>query len=342
MLEKATGRPRHVSPRDATVRRHFYSIDVDEGRRDVAVEEVLSVIENAAAPMIQRLLDGEDRPVRNDRLTLAMFLAVCWLRTPVWREETASVMEQTAAAMMAESYRLDPGAAQRALADSAMTADEIEAFRQAFVEGLESGRWGVEFPQNLMIRYFLEGVDSASWVMFMLDWTVVRLDDESPDFIVADNPVSLYDRTPALPGGGGGLLSSPEAQVFVPLAPRTGLLLESNAALWQWARDHLESFHGMTHEERTEIADDREGGWAEGIPLPEFVEELNLRSYAAAERYIFGTQRAVTDVHRLRRTRATRLAQVAPRGPRMHIVADDPGSPTGLRIVRTFSPNPRE
>jgi Protein of unknown function (DUF4238) len=341
MLEKAGGGNRQVSPRDATVRRHFYSIDIDDESRDPAIEDLLSEIENIAAPLVQRIVDGRDLPERNERLNLAFFLAVCWLRTPAWRERTASMFEQLTAAMVGESYRLDPEAAQRALADQNMSAEEIEQFRQTFVEGLESGRFRVEFPRNAMIRHFLEGAQSASWIMFMLDWSVARLPDGAPDFILADNPVSLVDPTPAFPGGGQGLLSSPLAQAFMPLAPRVGLVMESSEKLWDWARANLERFREMTDEERIEVADEREGGWGEGQPTREFALDLNLRSYAAAERFIFGSQEAVTAVHRLRRTHAPRLATVVSRGPRVHMVEDDPSSPAGLRITKTFEPRSR-
>jgi hypothetical protein len=127
MLEKSTGRNRQVSPRDATVRRHFYSVDVDDGGRDSGgVEAVLGTIESAAAPLIGRIEAGSELPVRNDRLDLAMFLAVCWLRTPLWREQTAEILEKATAAMFAMSVQFDPKMPQRALAGSEMTREEIE------------------------------------------------------------------------------------------------------------------------------------------------------------------------------------------------------------------------
>lgn len=340
MLEKATGQPRQVSPRDATVRKHFYSLDVDDGQRDAAVEDVLAKIEAIAAPLVRRLEAG-NFAFRNERLDLALFLAVCWLRTTVWREQMASVMEQATAAMVAESYRLDPAAAQRAFAESELTPEEIEEFRRTFVAGLDSGRLGVEMPKNAMIRHLLEGANEASWTMFLLDWTLVRL--SPPDeFVLADNPVSLYDPAPAFPGGGQGLISSPEAQVFMPIGPRTGLLLESSPRVWAWARENLEAHHAMTNDERAEAVNDIEGGWAEGEATTEFARELNLRSYACAERYVFGSQNTAQDVHAMRRSHRGRLAELAPRGPRLHMVEGDPSSQTGLRITRTFGPQPRE
>jgi hypothetical protein len=336
MLDKRSGTPKLVSPRDAAVRRHFYSIDV-EGGRNPGVEEVLSQIETVAAPLV-RGLDEEKLTVGQQRLELALFLGVCLLRTPKRREQTASVFEQATAEMAKVSYERDPEIAQRAFADSDMTPEEIEAFRKEFVEDLAKGRLAVTFPKNLMIRYFLEGVMSASWMLFLLDWTLVRLDHTHDEFVIADNPFSLFDPTPAFPGGGHGLISSPNAQAFIPLAPRMGVFVHASDEVWEWARENLESFHDMNDDERLEVVRDREGGWAGATPTSEFGRELNLRSYANAERFIFGSQQAVQNVRAQSKANAPRVATLTQTGePRLHIVEDD-DSTGGLRITQTFAP----
>jgi hypothetical protein len=337
MLDKRTGKPTSVSPRDAAVRRHFYSIDVDDGRRDPGIEEVLSKIESIAAPLVRRVEEGEF-PVREQRLELAMFVAVCWLRTPAWREQMGSVMEQATTNLVAKSYAVDPEMAQRSFADSDMSREEIEQFREEFIQGLATGRFKVTFPKNLMLRYFLEGAVGAQWTMFLLDWTVVRLPDDYEEFVIADNPFSLFDPTPAFPGGGSGLLSSPNAQGFMPLGPRTGILLEATPEIWDWARENLDALHEMKDAERADAVNDHEGGWAEAIPEREFAQELNLRSYATAERYLFGSQEAVQTVRSQAKANPVRVSTLVPQGPRLHIVEDDNTRPGALRITETLGP----
>lgn len=102
-LDKTTGRPRQVSPRDATVEKHFYSIDID-GRRDPAVEEALGKIESVAAPLI-RALEAGDLPEGQQRAELALFIAMSWLRTPAWRQQTKSLHEQMTLAMFRETHQ---------------------------------------------------------------------------------------------------------------------------------------------------------------------------------------------------------------------------------------------
>ncbi len=312
-------------------------MDVDEGR-DPVIEVTLAQIESVAAPLVQGLVDDGRFPVRGDRLALALFLAVCWLRTPAWRERTASMFEQATTDLARMSYELDPEIAQRAFADSDMSRDEIETFRQEFVEDLAAGRFAVKFPKNLMIGYFLEGALTAQWPIFLLDWVLVRLDDAHDEFVIADNPFSLFDPTPVFPGGGVGLLSSPNVQGFIPLGPRTGILVQANPEVWAWARENLESLHAMTDEERAKAVDDREGGWAEATPTVEFARELNLRSYANAQRYIFGSQQAVQTVRAQSKANPALVAALRSRGPRLHIVEDDNTNTGALRITKTFGP----
>jgi hypothetical protein len=175
-----------------------------------------------------------------------MFLAVCLLRTPVQRRQTAEMMETVAATLLTQGFTLDPEAAQRALADSEFTREEIEELRTQLFDGLGSGRMTVEFPRNVLIKQFLQGAIAAAWTIFILEWTVARLPDDGPR------------------------------------QPR--------------------SFPSDDRHSASEAANDLEGEWAEGQPTPESIRELNLRSYATGERFIFGSQQAVTQVHSLRRT----------------------------------------
>jgi hypothetical protein len=94
----------------------------------------------------------------------------------------------------------------------------------------------------------------------------------------------------------------------------------------------------MNDDERLEVVRDREGGWAGATPTSEFGRELNLRSYANAERFIFGSQQAVQNVRAQSKANAPRVATLTQTGePRLHIVEDD-DSTGGLRITQTFAP----
>jgi hypothetical protein len=224
------------------------------------------------------------------------------------------------------------------MADSefaSMTDEELEALRKEIVEDIDGGRIGVEMPVNLLIRTFLESMTHAGWTIFAMNWTLVRPDDG--EFVLADTPASQFDPTPMFPGGGVGLMSSPNAQLFLPLDPQLGVLVEPKRETFEFIRDHDDELLKMTEDERAAAFGALEGGWAEGVPTREFVEELNLRSYAHAQRFVFGSQKAVCDTHAAAKRNATRLLAVSPVGGRIHMVEDDPERADGaVKITRTF------
>ena len=53
-LDIGTGANKRISPNDATVVKHFYSIDIDDGKRSPEVEDALGKIESVAAPGSRR------------------------------------------------------------------------------------------------------------------------------------------------------------------------------------------------------------------------------------------------------------------------------------------------
>jgi hypothetical protein len=156
-LEIATGRPRQIGPRDATIRKHFYSIDIDAGRSP-AVEEALGMIENGAAPLVRQLAEG-NLPEGASRLELALFMTMSSLRTPLWREQTKSVAEQFETAWWAETNRAkDVSAIRAAFAGThweAMSDEELKAFRDEMIHDIDSGKVSVELPVNNLIKLFL-------------------------------------------------------------------------------------------------------------------------------------------------------------------------------------------
>jgi len=174
-LETATGAAVQVSPRDVTVVKHFYSLDVD-GALHPIVEKTLGRIESGAAPIIDQLCDvGADglatRPELplHDRAKLALFIASSRLRTPIWREQTRSIFEQFTEFQSQTSGESD---------------DAI-----------------LSITENELIQQFISVCGHSGWVMCLLDWTFVR--PESSPFILGDTPVSVFDPTPKYPGSGG-------------------------------------------------------------------------------------------------------------------------------------------
>ena len=347
-LETKGGRTTQVGPRDAAVRKHFYSIDIDGGRSG-EVEEALGKIEGVAAGIVKTLAEGgaldiSERPglALEDRAGLALFISMSHLRTPIWREQTKSVMEQMTDYMFAETHRnRPPEEIRKAFVGTefeTLTDDEIIALRDSTVRDLDEGRIGVEMPVNAMIGHFLSAAAFGGWMLFLLDWTVVRTGVELP-FIVGDTPVSVYDPTPRDPRGAAGVMSSPNAQVFIPLDPTFGVLIQPYPNRMTELWDAAEALGKLkTEEERVMYVDGKEGGYSEADAADGFVKELNLRTYASAQRYVYGAQKAVCDTRSNAKANPRRLAELTPRPGALHVLEDDPYRPGVMRERKRFVP----
>ena len=81
---------------------------------------------------------------------------------------------------------------------------------------------------------------------------------------------------------------------------------------------------------------EREGTVAEAIVTDRVVSDLNLRTYAHAQRYVFGSQQAASDTRRAAKARPARVGAYSPPPPRLHLLEDDPDEPGVMRALRVF------
>jgi hypothetical protein len=321
-LETASGATAQISPRDATIVKHFYSVDTDDGF-DSAVEDAIARIESGAAPIIDRLTEvGADGLAKHpelplhERLLLALFISVTRQRTPIWREQTKSLFEQFVAFQSSERARRgqDAGSAPRAE---------------------DRGDAAGPMPTNVLIQLFVRSCESGGWSLCLLDWTFVR--PSTVPLIVGDTPVSMFDPTPKDPGSSAGLVSSPNAETFIPLDPRLGVLVRPNpkriTSIWEAS----EAMEEMTGEERAVYVSGREGRIGEAIVGDPMAQEFNLRTYAHAQRHVFGNQKTVCDTHSAAKANPVRLRAVMPPPPRFHLLEDDPAVPGLMRAMEVLS-----
>jgi hypothetical protein len=122
------------------------------------------------------------------------------------------------------------------------------------------------------------------------------------------------DPTPVVPGAGHGLRSSPNAETTLPLDPELCLILTPEPAY----------------------------GNARAGTTPEYVDELNLRSYAWAQQHIFGpSQQLVTAVRQRAKREKARLARLAPRPPSGIYSVKWPEGDEMKQDVRQWQASPR-
>jgi hypothetical protein len=70
-----SGRAWSAIPEETAVQTHFYSAERDGGSMDTRIEEFLSTVEGAAAPVYECLLKGAIPKDSQERMSFAQFLA---------------------------------------------------------------------------------------------------------------------------------------------------------------------------------------------------------------------------------------------------------------------------
>jgi hypothetical protein len=123
----------------------------------------------------------------------------------------------------------------------------------------------------------------------------------------------------------------------MPLDPRLGLLTKPNPNKMTSTWDAVEAIVPMTEEERAAYVTEREGIIAEAIIDDAYAEELNLRTYAQSQRFVYGSQKIVCDTHRAAKADRVRLSAVTPSPPRLHILEDDPEERGLMRAIEVFA-----
>src|SRR5450756_256002 len=82
--DKQGVKPRSSIPEETGFETHFYSVEKDDGTKDITIEKFLADVESKAAPVYRDLLKGK-LPEAQPKADFANFLAAMFARTPSMR-----------------------------------------------------------------------------------------------------------------------------------------------------------------------------------------------------------------------------------------------------------------
>lgn len=284
-LEAGRGANRRVDVATAASNRHFYAWITEEGTRNNQIEGYLSWVEGYAAPALERFLEAPDKLTDADRGTLSYFLALQYQRTPEAARLTAATQDTTMRMLLASDLADPARFAQESRArlgdeGEKLSDEELEEVRHSLLDDLRTGATGFANPQAHALHAGLQLASSALYFIFGMSWELVL----GEGFVTSDRAVFLYDPSPSFPWSSEGLLSSDDAQTVFPLSDTACLILRPSG------------------ERITTRPIDQER-----------VEEINLRTYGWAGRFIFGrTHDDVVAVHRAARARPDRVSRPRP------------------------------
>lgn len=263
VYDKEGGDVRPVSPRDAGVEKHGYSIPRADGRRDsTTVENALATIEGQVAPMWAKLRRLEAL-TNAERSMISLFLALMITRVPAYRRNIESSTAAILKKLQQKRASRPDFEAQLAARHRKKTGQEPDPeLLRRFCEAMARGDFDVDvYPVYSLAKIPLAG-DFAK-IIHQMEWAFVRPD--SPHrFVTGDNPLVYV--MPGRDRGSGELVALRDRDVELTCAISRDLAL---VARW----GEIEDGAVATIPERA-------------------VNELDLRTIWAAQRFVYASQRS--------------------------------------------------
>lgn len=209
---------------DNAVVKDLYTIIDKEIGETVVVERLLATIDAAAgAPMDRLILGVLFPPQTKDRMDLAMFIAMLYVRGPHHRRKTEALADmihkapwqgiRTRAEMRERLGWMNDGAGP--------TEDEL---CQAFDMVQHLDEWEVVPHQNDHIRLMLELAVGLAPYLLNRYWSICRL--PVPGLFTSDSPIIRYQKPQSRVAGYGVGIGNAD-EIWLPLDRQTVLMLHS-------------------------------------------------------------------------------------------------------------------
>lgn len=308
-LDKATGTPAGTSVNNETVIGHYYRMgDPSVPFPPGFAEETLSSIESAASTSIQKLVEGIPLTAR-ERQAMAYFLHVQHERTPRGRAWHAFADEQMHTELLKMKLS-DPELVQNHFKEKGdpRSHEEIERWRTGTLAAFERGEMGLESGPDREIAFIFFVADKiAPALCNEMTWRSLRA-PAGAGFICSDNPLNIYDPAAsnrAEVDRGVSWFSSLAVEAMLPLAPDVCLLLTRGKPGWL----------------------------TEGVDAKR-VADINLRTYASAEQFIYGpSQQSVQQVRQHAKQARALVDEYRPRPPQFTIFETVEGESAPRRVI---------
>jgi hypothetical protein len=308
-LDTLSATPRATSPNNVAVEKDYNTFAGADEVDPLLPEQLYQTVETGAAPLIDAMATGSPYLGPSDRITVALYVAMLALRVPRSRAFFKQVDEDMARAAVAGTTPVMFREFLEATGED-LSPEEAERQRESMVSAVRKGRVLIEAPQARTIAFTLQLSLDLCEAIDRMHWTILQA-EPGASFILSDSPIAMYD--PHLPPlAANAIGSSPTAETTLAIGPRHCLLLRPL-------------------DQGVEI---------DGAP-PELVHDINLRTYAWAGRWLYGSEHDVTDVHRRAERNRRRLAAVSPREPEVTVRMTESGPETAVMRRGVRGPDER-
>lgn len=212
---------RRQAPKNTAVIGHFYAFQNVNGETDYSLETFFSQIEGKAKPVIEKLEAGEVLDAQ-ERLDLAMFLAILFNRVPKFEREIEEISDAVGKTIMKEMFpsveAIEEHFRREGKEDRSYSA-------QDFYDFIHQEKYTFQGNRNITIRTMFEQTPEIWKTLAMMDWIVAHADDRS-SFISTDSPFGYIVPDEIKRSGEPAIgLGSPKITKVIPLSARIALVL---------------------------------------------------------------------------------------------------------------------
>jgi hypothetical protein len=203
---------------DTAVERHLYSFTMDDGQHNTEIEDLISKIEETAAPLFQQVSAGKELGGQ-ERYDFASFLALMFVRTNAYRRLFAELhgnMKMLRDYLVASNDSLFESRMERFQADRGKISEKEKQTLRATM--LDPSNYTFLVDREYTLKA-LRGHDELAPLLSSMKWTVMDAPKEW-NFITSDNPVVQWVHPKHRhPFYGTGGLRNKHVQVQFPLSP---------------------------------------------------------------------------------------------------------------------------
>lgn len=263
--------PLRVNVLTAASRHRLYAGLGDDGQPSNRNEGYLALLEDHAAPALQHLVADPGSLSPGERATIAYFVALQTMRTPVAAEQVTMLANAAFQRAASERYSDRSAFADRhreSFGDGATDA-EIEQFRLETLDQIRKGAVRVSGRDGAAFSSGFEHAIETAPVLLAFEWTLLRAPG---GLVTSDRGYAIHDPTPPYPWASQGLLSSENSEMTMPLSDTSCLLIRPVLA-------------------RSALA-------VRDVSASQ-VQTLNLRIYGWADKHVFAKTQMTLDATRI-------------------------------------------
>jgi hypothetical protein len=235
MYDRDRGNLVQLRPETVGIAKDLYTFADEEDRRDVSAERVLSRIENAAAPIIRRIEDGQ-RITLDEKCELALFVGLMRYRVPDFEQEHKEFNDTVVKAIRKEMFP-SVEAVEAQLARQGDRTD-TESARNIF-EMIRDESYDVVTNKPYYIAQMLHLGLATGEELATMEWLFVRAPQNSA-FITSDDPFLIMpprDYDPETSPRGVGIVT-PGVYKGIPLTQKVYLCIQDRGLkMEEWQAD---------------------------------------------------------------------------------------------------------